>query len=151
MNQTDIDVFWQDYARSLGEPILAHTLCCYVKGWFENRIPLTGPLWGLLMVTKEKIHFHHFPQESWLDFLSRSSGAKGPSNQEIVFTLPRKDILSIHYYRPQSWWSRLFSSTPPYLRIVYEDREGNEQTLVIEIDRDGESVVAHLGTSVSFS
>ncbi|HOM24558.1 hypothetical protein [Treponema sp. J25] len=149
MNQAEIDAFWQNYARSLGEPILAHSLGCYVQGWFEGQVPLRGPLWGLLMVTKGKLHFHHFPQESWLDFLNRASGTKNPSSQEIVFTLERKNILSVEYYRPQSWWARLFSSAPPYLRIVYGDETGKEQTLVIEVDKGAEPLVTLLRPSAS--
>jgi hypothetical protein len=104
--------WWQEYEKGIGEKVETSLLGQYLDGWPD----FSAPLWGLLMLTAETFRFHHFPHESWLQAISRTTtGGEAPS--EKTFSVPRRDIASIKILRENSWWRRILFYTAPILRL----------------------------------
>jgi hypothetical protein len=125
--------FWGDYENQIGEQVLARSLGRYLSGWDEFDRSGEGPLWGLLIVTGGGFRFHHFPQVSWLDALTRfNSGGESP--REKTFFIPRHKIDSAELRIETSIWKRIFIPHPPLLAIHYRNEAGLERELLAEAD-----------------
>jgi hypothetical protein len=136
--------FWRDYENRIGEKVLARSLGRYLSGWDEFDASGGNPLWGLLIVTEKGFRFHHFPQASWLEALSRfSSGWEPP--QEKTFFIPRQSIITVELRKETSWWKRLLAPAPPTLVIRYRTEEGAGAELLAETDSRAEELLAGLG------
>lgn len=70
--QPEVDVFWQERVRAVGEEILANGLAQYHSGGEEE-----GPLWGLVYVTPTRLFFQHFAQQNWFSSMLGSGSAGG--------------------------------------------------------------------------
>jgi hypothetical protein len=131
--------FWRDYEEKVGEKVLARSLGRYLSGWEEFDSPQRNPLWGLLIVTGGGFRFHHFPQVSWLDALSRlNSGWEAP--REKALFIPRDRIISVELRSEKSFWKRFFSPRLPLLIIRYRSEDGQERELLAEADSKTEDL-----------
>jgi hypothetical protein len=70
----DPDDFWRDYEEKSGEKILSRALGQYISGWEEFDNQGWTSIWGLVIASSGGFRFHHFPQTSWFDALTRFSG-----------------------------------------------------------------------------
>ena len=137
------DDFWQEFEEKTGEKVLARCLGKYLSGWEEFDLKGLSNLWGLIIATSGGFRFHHFPQQSWFDFLSRQGGA---APKEKTFFIPKEKIISSRQTRETRWWKKLLSSPPSHLFITYLDEEGNEKQLITEID-----LIGNNNSAVEFS
>ncbi|MFQ3547937.1 MAG: hypothetical protein SNJ56_06315 [Termitinemataceae bacterium] len=131
--------FWREYEQRYGERVLAHALGCYMNGWEE----FSGPLWGLLIATDGGFRFHHFPQEGWIQLMSRmSGGGAGPTEKTIY--IPLSQIVTVQLYIEGSWLRKLFTAAPPRLVLQYLKSDGSCESLFAETDKTALSVVEAL-------
>jgi len=128
-NEKSPDDFWREYEEKTGEKVLARSLGQYVSGWEE--FGCSTQLWGLIIATSGGFRFHHFPQQSWIDALTRSVGRDEPKEKTIF--IPKEKIISAKLIIETKWWKKIFSSMPP-LVIQYRDEAGNEQRLLLNAD-----------------
>ena len=126
------DDFWREYEEKTGEKVLKRGLGKYVSGWDEFDKREWGGIWGLVMTTSAGFRFHHFPQYSWLDSLTRFAERDKP--REKTFFLPNEKIISNEVIRETKWWKKIFSSSVPHLIIKYLDEEGSERRLLFDAD-----------------
>lgn len=130
LNTKDPQTFWRDYEAQRGEQVLAYALGRYIRG-FEG---FNAPLWGLLIATSGGFRFHHFPHESWIEALSRTTlGGEAP--QERLIFIPKERLIAVDFREETSWWKKLFTPQPPLLLIRYRDEAGGEQELVAETEK----------------
>ena len=122
--------FWQEYEEKIGEKVLARCLGQYVSGWEE--FGKIKSLWGLIIASSGGFRFHHFPQQSWLDMLSRNSGHEGPKEKTIF--IPKERILNARFIEETKWWKKLSTPYLPQLVINYLDGTENERQLLLEAD-----------------
>ncbi len=66
--------FWKTTEEEVGEPILSFAMGAYFPEEGAKR-----PVFGLLFLTKTRIHFRHFAKESWLQV--------GKKSKEISFEI----------------------------------------------------------------
>jgi len=131
--------FWRDYAEQCGEEVLAYSMGRYLSGWHL----FTEPCWGLLIATSGGFRFHHFPHESWLMALTRTTtGGEAPKEKTIF--IPREQILSVEFRREKSLLKRLFLAPFPRVVIRYRRESGEEADLWIESDQKAGTVVREL-------
>jgi hypothetical protein len=137
--------FWRDYENRIGEKVLARSLGRYLSGWDEFDGPGGRPLWGLLIATEKGFRFHHFPQMSWIDALSRFNSGWEPPQEKTLF-IPRQNIITVELRKETSWWKRLLTPSPPLLTIRYRTEGGTEAELLTETDSRAEALLAGLGS-----
>ncbi|MDR1249281.1 MAG: hypothetical protein LBK63_08270 [Treponema sp.] len=136
---TDPQEFWKKYEAALGEKVLSFSLGQYLSGWAEH----DPPLWGLLIATDRGFRFHHFPQEGWLQALSRfSSGGEAPSEKTVF--IPRERILGAELRRETSLLKRIFFASRPCLVIRYRDDNGAEGEFIAEADSGAAGILENL-------
>ena len=123
------DDFWREYEEKTGEKVLARCLGQYVSGW-EEFGNLTG-LWGLIIFTSGGFRFHHFPQQSWIETLTRAVGSEAAKERTIF--IPNENITGKRFIEESKWWKKL-SGSIPQLQIQYRDGAGNEQRLLLNAD-----------------
>ena len=126
------DAFWQEFEEQTGEKVLARGLGKYVCGWEEFDSSKCGGIWGLIINTSGGFRFHHFPQESWIDALTRFAAKDAPKEKTIF--IPNEKIISQEIKREPKWRKRVFSSSPPRLVIRYTDEAGREARLIFEAE-----------------
>jgi len=124
------DVFWQEYEENTGEKVLTHGLGRYISGWDEFDEKKWNNLWGLIITTSGGFRFHHFPQNSWIDVLTRNAEKAPP--KEKTFFLPKEKIISSELIKETKWWKKIFSSDPPLYIITFTDDTGCEKKLLFE-------------------
>ena len=137
-DETTPDVFWQEFEEKTGEKVLARGLGKYVSGWQEFDENKLKGIWGLVISTSGGFRFHHFPQNNWLNALTRP-GDRGQSMERTIF-IPKEDIVSTEIIKETIWWKKLLFSPPPYLVINYTDKtapQGEIQRLVFEAEYTG--------------
>lgn len=133
------EAFWREYEAKLGEKILAYTIGQYIRGWDE----LERPLWGLLMVSSGGFRFHHFPHESWLDALARTSTGGEAPKEKIIF-IPKDRLIAAELKIETSWWKQLLFPHPPLLVICYLRDEGLESTLLVETEKNAVTLIERI-------
>jgi hypothetical protein len=139
-NEQSPEEFWQDYEKRTGETVLARSLGRYLSGWEDFDTGGENPLWGLLIATGGGFRFHHFPQISWLEALSRfNSGGEAPKEKTIF--IPHARIISVELRRETSWWKRIFAPSAPLLAIRYRTGEDTEAELRAETDSQAEDLL----------
>ena len=129
--------FWAAYEKEIGEKVLGHALGQYLAGWDEFRVPL----WGLLIATDAGFRFHHFPQEGWIQALSRVTGGGGDSPTEKTLFLPLSRIRSIELKTERSWLKRMLFARRPLLTVQYAREDGGVGYFHAETDKSA-AVVA---------
>ncbi|MDR1957215.1 MAG: hypothetical protein LBQ30_10235 [Treponema sp.] len=143
-NKQDPAAFWRDYAAKLGEQVLAYALGQYLQGWDD----FDTPLWGLLIATSGGFRFHHFPHESWLAAMSRTTlGGEAP--QERCIFIPQERLITAELQEESSWWKKLFRAQSPRLVIRYRTAEGVERELMAETEKKAAALVQALGRNRS--
>jgi hypothetical protein len=142
----DPDEFWREFEEKTGEKVLARSLGQYLSGWDEFDTPRSGAIWGLIITTNGGFRFHHFPQTSWLDALTRfSSGADAP--KEKTFFIPNQRIISAELIRETKWWKKIFSPSLPRLIIKYRNEAGEERKLLVQTEYKSEGLAEQLQPS----
>ena len=136
------DDFWREYEEKTGEKVLTRCLGQYVSGW-EEFGNLTG-LWGLIIFTSGGFRFHHFPQQNWIEALTRAAGAEA-SKERTIF-IPNENIISKQLIEESKWWKKISGSMPQIL-IHYRNRAGNERHLLLNADsKTGDSKITDFVT-----
>ena len=131
----NVDQFWQDYEKSIGEKVLAKSLGQYMSGLTQY----PHPLWGLAIATSGGFRFHHFPHEGWLSALSRiTSGGEAP--KEKTFFIPGDSLDSIELMLEKRWWKKIFSPSNPIL-VIHCRINGEAARIMIETDRSAKDIV----------
>ena len=128
-NSTSPDKFWREYEEKTGEKVLARCLGQYISGW-EEFGNLTG-IWGLIIFTSGGFRFHHFPQQSWIDALTRFANSDTPKERTIF--VPKENIVNMRLFEESKWWKKL-SKSVPVLIIQYRDRADSERQLLLNAD-----------------
>jgi hypothetical protein len=137
--KADPEEFWKSYEAALGEKVLAFSLGQYLAGWAEH----DPPLWGLLIATDRGFRFHHFPQEGWLQALSRLSGGGKAPVEKTIF-IPRERILRAELRRERSLLKRILLAPRPRLVVRYRDEDGGEEEFIAEADSAAAAVAEKL-------
>ncbi|GHT77959.1 hypothetical protein FACS1894130_03730 [Spirochaetia bacterium] len=140
--------FWQEYGARYGETVLSYHLGRYLSGWPEHE----APLWGLLIATSGGFRFHHFPQEGWIQFFTRSSGGGEPPKEKTIF-IPVDRIVSVELAAEKSLWKRIFLSHPPIFTVRYrtmgETGPQTEADLRLETEAKAEAVAQSLRSLIT--
>ncbi|MDR2633609.1 MAG: hypothetical protein LBC51_08325 [Treponema sp.] len=139
LNTRDPQTFWRDYAARLGEQVFAYALGRYIRGWegFDR------PLWGLLIATSRGFRFHHFPHESWMEALSRTTlGGEAP--QERLIFIPQERLIAVELREERSWWKKLLTPQSPLLVIRYQDDAGEPRELLAETEKKAQAILQAL-------
>jgi len=128
--------FWNEYEEKTGEKILSRGLGKYISGWDEFDEKKWSGLWGLIITTSGGFRFHHFPQNSWIDVLTRFADAE-PVKEKTIF-IPHDKITSSELKKETVWFKKLFAP-PPRLIIKYKDETSSdspcdEKKLVFEAE-----------------
>ena len=131
-NEKSADAFWQEFEAQTGEKVLERGLGKYVSGWEEFDGNKWGGIWGLVINTSGGFHFHHFPQEGWIDALTRFAAKDAPKEKTIF--IPNEKIISQEIIKEPKWWKRILSSSPPHLVVRYKDEAGREARLLFEAE-----------------
>ena len=137
------DDFWREFEEKTGEKVLARSLGQYISGWEEFDSRRWTALWGLIISTSGGFRFHHFPQQSWLETLSRNHEAP----KEKTIFIPQEKIISAQLLVESRWWKKIFSASPPQLLIRYRDETGGEKQLLLEADRIQGNLIESLSGS----
>jgi len=125
------DVFWQEYEESTGEKVLSRGLGKYISGWNEFDEKKLGGIWGLVVSASGGFRFHHFPQNTWIDSLTRFA-EKEPPKEKMIF-IPQEKIITIEFIKETKWWKKLLLP-PSRLVIRYTDEAENERILFFEAE-----------------
>jgi hypothetical protein len=91
-------------------------------------------------VTGGGFRFHHFPQVSWLDALSRLNSS-WETPKEKTFFIPRGQISAAELRIEKNRWKRLFAPGLPLLIIRYQGEDGQARELLAETDSKAEELV----------
>ncbi|MDR2111025.1 MAG: hypothetical protein LBP32_06930 [Spirochaetaceae bacterium] len=140
-NDTDPANFWRGYEEKCGEKVLAYALGQYISGWEEYETSF----WGLVIATEGGFRFHHFPHESWIQVLSRTTMGGDAPTEKTIF-IPRERIVSVDLQVETRWWKRLLVPGQPRLRIRYrrDGAGGADAELVVETEKKAERIVEEL-------
>jgi hypothetical protein len=134
-----ITSFWLEYEAKINEHVLAFALAQYKDGWPEFH----NPLWGLVIATDGGFRFHHFPNEGWIDAMSRTVSCKDAPKEKTIY-IPKDRLISSDFTQELSWWKRLLFDRQPMLRIRYRNSDGAEAELLAESTKDAAPVAATL-------
>ncbi|MDR2393566.1 MAG: hypothetical protein LBD93_05375 [Treponema sp.] len=139
LNTKDPQVFWRNYEAQLGEQVFAYALGRYIRGW-EG---FNTPLWGLLIATSGGFRFHHFPHESWIDALSRTTMGGEPPQERLIF-IAQERLIALDLQEERLWWKKLLNPQPPLLVIRYQDDAGQAQELIAETEKKAAAILLAL-------
>lgn len=108
--------------ESIGERILVYALGQYLGGR-----DVEGPLWGLLYLSENALHFQHFPQQNWFSAFLKVTGSGGttPKEQEVVYRIRLKDVEALDKPRSRGFFQQLLFARDPVfaLNSVYDSVE----------------------------
>jgi hypothetical protein len=126
--------FWQRTEEELGETVAVYTIGKCYGGCVEGDVEV----WGLFFVTERALYFRHFPSSNWFSALLQNSTSPGSGREEVYFSIPLEKIEDAELEPEPSLLRRIFSYTPPALRVTYRDRHGDtaELRFVCETKRD---------------
>ncbi|MDR0464741.1 MAG: hypothetical protein LBG94_06465 [Treponema sp.] len=139
------DTFWQEYEENTGEKVIKRGLGKYISGWDEFDEKKLGGIWGLIIETSGGFRFHHFPQNSWIDVLTRFADSGQPKEKTIF--LPQEIIISSQLIKETKWWKKIFSNTAPLLVIKYayktesSDETTREKKLIFEVQHSSQEFI----------
>jgi len=133
------ECFWREYEEKTGEKVLERSLGKYVCGWDEFDQKKWNGIWGLIITTSGGFRFHHFPQNSWIDALTRFA-EKEQVKEKTIF-IPKEKIISSEIIKETKWWKKIISNPVPQLVIHYTDEpspgiDGTEKRLLFETEYD---------------
>ena len=131
-SETSPDTFWQEYEEKIGEKVLARSLGQYISGWEEFDSGKQPAIWGLIIAASGGFRFHHFPQTSWIDALTRFA-AQEQAKEKTIF-IPKESIVSAELVKETRLWKKIVSPSPPHLVIRYKDGTGEEKQLLLEAE-----------------
>jgi hypothetical protein len=131
--------FWREYEEKCGEKVLAYALGQYVSGWAEYDISF----WGLVIATSGGFRVHHFPHESWIQALSRTTMGGKPPQEKTIF-IPKDRIVSLELLVEKAWWKRLLFPSQPRLLVRYRADGGAEAVLTVLTETKAEALVEAL-------
>lgn len=129
--------FWRDYEEKTGEQVLSRTMGKYVSGWDEFDEKNWGGIWGLIITTSGGFRFHHFPQNSWIDSMTRFAEKEPPKDKTIF--IPNEKIISIELAKEKKRWL-FFNPVEKHLVIRYTQETGTEKSLLFTDIAPGFSV-----------
>src|SRR5215471_4617258 len=105
------DAFWKEYEEKTGEKILSRGLGKYISGWKEFDEKKWNGIWGLIITTSGGFRFHHFPQNSWIDSLTRFAEKEQVTDKTIF--IPAEKITSSQLIKETKWWKKILSRSVP--------------------------------------
>ena len=124
------DIFWREFEEKTGEKVLSRGLGKYISGWQEFDEKKWNGIWGLLITTSGGFHFHHFPQNSWIDAFTNFAQREQPKEKTIF--IPKEKIASSQLIKETRWWKRILSPSSPHFVIRYTDEAGSVGQLLFE-------------------
>jgi hypothetical protein len=138
--------FWREYEEKTGEKVLSRSMGQYVSGWDEFGDMSGSPLWGLIIASSGGFRFHHYPQVNWLSALFHAGSGDDPPKEKNIF-IPNEKIVSAVLHRETKWYSKIFFSSVPRLKIRYHDEAGTEKELLFYAEYKPDGVAEMLGKS----
>jgi hypothetical protein len=138
-NTKDPAEFWQEYEAQIKEKVVAFVMGRYIRG----RAGFDPPLWGLLIVTSKGFRFHHFPHESWIDALSRTT-LGGEIPKEKTFFIPKERLIGVELRIEKSWWKKILFPRQPLLIVRYISSEGLEIDFIAETETKAKLLVTSI-------
>jgi len=132
------EVFWREYEEKTGEKVIKRGLGKYISGWDEFDDKKRGGIWGLIIETSGGFRFHHFPQNNWIDALTRFAESGQPKEKTIF--LPQEKIISTQSIKETKWWKKLLTNAAPLLVIKYSDDAESEKQLLFEVQHSHDAV-----------
>lgn len=109
--------YWRRTEEELGETVHLYTIGKCLEGCGADG----SEVWGLLFVTDRALYFRHFPSVNWFTAMMQSVTEPASPREGIYFSIPRSDIDGVTVERETSLLRRIFSYSPPALRITYRD------------------------------
>ncbi len=107
--QSDVEAFWSDFEKEIGEKILSRTMCQHF-----NSKKSQGE-WGLLVLTASTVRFRPTPGENWFQSLFKMSAPKVTKEPLEDIVLPLGAISSLEFPK-KHFLDFLFS--PPFTIIT---------------------------------
>lgn len=128
--------YWRRTEEELGETILLSTIGKCLEGCGAGEVEV----WGLLFVTDRAVYFRHFPSVNWFTAMMQSMTDPTSPREGIYFSIPRDDIDEVTVQREPSLLRRIFSYSPPSLRISYRDQHNVRTVLRFVPESKAENV-----------
>jgi len=128
--KTDIEAFWAEFEKEVGEKILSKTMCQHFSSMKSQ-----GE-WGLLVLTSSSIRFRPTPGENWFQSLFRIAPPK-VREEPIADIILSKDSIDNIELPKKRFLDFLFS--PPFTLItVFYTVDNETRTIVLGIDPKSE-------------
>jgi len=131
MQQADIEAFWADFEREIGDEVIAKTMGQH----FTSR-KAQGE-WGLLVLTASTIRFRPTPGENWFQSLFKMATPKVPKEPQEDIVVPLSAITAIELPKSASW---TFFLAPPFTVFTVHYRL-DEKELTVLLGADPKSEV----------
>jgi hypothetical protein len=126
MVQAEVEAFWAEFEREIGEKVLSKTMGQH----FSSR--KSQGEWGLLVLTPSAIRFRPTPGENWFQSLFRMVTPKVPQEPAADIVLPLAYITAIELPKKR-FFDFLFS--PPFTVFTLRYRLGDEEkSLLLGVD-----------------
>jgi len=128
--QSDVEAFWSDFEKEIGEKILSRTMCQHF-----NSKKSQGE-WGLLVLTESSVRFRPTPGENWFQSLFKMSAPK-VSKEPLEDTILSLGAIANLELPKKHFFDFLFS--PPFTVITLHYSAGGEaRELLLGIDTKAE-------------
>ncbi len=127
---SEMDEFWSELERELGESIEAFGLAEHLSGW---DLPEAGR-WFIAFVTRSGVYFRRPARSTWVGaMLNRSS----PADKEVAYHISGEQLETVEDLALQSsQFSRLrrWFKADPGIQLRYRDEHGAAQDLVVRFE-----------------
>ncbi|MFP4010797.1 MAG: hypothetical protein ACLFUM_03790 [Spirochaetaceae bacterium] len=133
--------FWRRTEEDLGEKVLVYAMAKCLRGCAEGN----AGVWGLLFVTERALYFRHFPSANWFSAIVQSAGDPGKPREGIYFSVPRSDVGDVSVMRETSLLRRMFTPSPPVMRVSYRDSRNLDAELQLVVESKLERISTLLG------
>jgi hypothetical protein len=135
-SQTEIEAFWSDVEKELGEKVLIKSL----GRCFTPPEPAVQPEWGLFYLTRSFFCFRHFRQENWLSGLLRSPD-RHSGQSSYTIRLCRASVRRIEVIAEKNWWRRFFLAPPPLVKLEYTGEHDEKMEFRFSAEKDHEALI----------
>lgn len=122
MMQSEVEAFWSDFEKEIGEKILSKTMCQHFSSQKSQ-----GE-WGLLVITESAVRFRPTPGENWFQSLFRMSSPKVPQEPREDIVVPMEAISALELPK-KHFFDFLFS--PPFTVITLRYSVGGEERKIL--------------------
>ncbi len=120
--QSDVEAFWSDFEKEIGEKIRSKTMCQH----FDSK--KSQGEWGLLVLSESTLRFRATPGENWFQSLFKMAAPKVSQEPREDVVLPLRDISGLELPK-KHFFDFLFS--PPFTVITLRYAAGGEAREVL--------------------